>query len=117
MIQARRTELDFFHSKGAWIKQPAARARQQTGKPAISVRWVDVNKGDEANPRYRSRLVARQMKAHDHSGTSYFAPAPPLEALRTVLSLAVTSIGGYAPDTDPKSPTRTQLSFLDVAWA
>ena len=117
VTKARRTELDFFHSKGVWVKQSIARARQQTGKAPISVRWVDVNKGDEASPKYRSRLVARQMRAHDHSGASYFAPAPPLEALRTVLSLAVTSIGGYTPDTDPLSPTRTQLSFLDVARA
>ena len=41
------------------------------------------------NLNYRSKLVERQLKAQDHSGTSYFAPAPPL-ALRTVVGLAVT---------------------------
>ena len=86
VIEARLTELAFFHSKGVWAKRPMDRSRQCTGKPPITVRWVDVNKGDEVSPKYRSRLVARQMKAHDHSGASYFAPAPPLEALRTVLS-------------------------------
>ena len=78
---------------------------------------MDVNNGDVQHPNYRSRLVARQLKAHDHSGTSYFAPAPPLEALRTVVSLAVTSVGNWVPDADPGSEQRTQLSFLDVKRA
>ena len=55
---------------------PRSKAREKTGKPPITTRWVDVNKGDDENPNYRSRLVARQLKAHDHSGTHYFAPAP-----------------------------------------
>ena len=117
VIKARMVELEFFHSKGVWVKQPLHRAKQHTGKAPITVRWVDVNKGDEANPRYRSRLVARQMKAQDHSGASYFAPAPPLEALRTVLSFAMTSVGDYAPDPDPHSPHRTQVSFIDITRA
>ena len=45
-----------------------------------SVRRVGVNKADDLCPNYRSRLVARQIKALDWSGQSYFAPAPPLYA-------------------------------------
>ena len=101
---ARFKELEFFHSKGVWIKAPKNEARHRTGRPPITVRWVDVNKGDEVSPNYRSRLVARQMKCHDRSGASYFAPAPPLEALRTVLSLAVTTVGSHCPILDPDSP-------------
>ena len=59
---ARATELEFFHSKKVWRKVPKAQARSETGRPPISVRWVDVNKGDEVNPNYRSRLVARQLR-------------------------------------------------------
>ena len=81
---ARAKELDFFCSKGVWMKVPRRRSFEKTGKPPISVRWVDVNKGDEHEPNHRSRLVARQLKATDFSGKSYFAPAPPLEALRTI---------------------------------
>ena len=33
-----------------------------TGKNPISVRWVDINKGDDATPNYRSRLVARDIR-------------------------------------------------------
>ena len=99
--QARAKELEFFHSKGVWMKVPRQRAFERTGKPPISVRWVDVNKGDEHEPNYRSRLVARQLKATDMSGKSYFAPAPPLEALRTVISLAMTTCGTHRPVYDP----------------
>ncbi len=115
--KARMCELEFFHSKGVWVKVPMATARKQTGRPPITVRWVDVNKGDELRPNYRSRLVARQMRAQDTSGNSYFAPAPPLEALRTVISLAMTEIGDHKPNHDPASPKRTQMSFVDIARA
>ena len=103
--KARQDELQYFLAKGVWTKVPKAQARRETGKNAISVRWVDVNKGDDAEPRYRSRLVARQLKVHDHSGESYFAPAPPLEALRIIISLAITTCAHHRPDLNPTSPT------------
>ena len=118
LVQAARAlELVFFHSKRVWIKVPQSEARRQTGRPAISVRWVDVNKGDDVVPNYRSRLVARQLKARDTSGRSFFAPAPPLEALRTVLSMAMSRVGNHIPDWSPLSATRTQLSFVDIKRA
>ena len=115
--EARAKELAFFHAKGVWLKVPRQTARARSGRPPISVRWVDANKGDDLSPKYRSRLVARQMKALDASGQSFVAPAPPLEALRTVLSLAVTSVGDHRPNHDPKSPQRTQISLIDVKRA
>ena len=95
--EAMSKELLYFRSKGVWTKVPKASARSETGRPPISVPRVDVSKGDEQNPNYRSRLVARQPKAHDKSGETYFAPAPPLEALRAVLSLAMIRIGNHQP--------------------
>ena len=92
-------------------------ARQVIGRAAITVRWVDVNKGDELNPNYRSRLVARQLKARDPSVESFFAPTPPLEALRTVLSMTATTMGSHRPDWDPSSAKRTQISGLDITRA
>ena len=83
--EARAKELKYFVDKGVWVKRPKNEARQKTGK------------GDDLCPRYRSRLVARQLKAHDKSGASFFAPTPPLEALRTILSLAATSVGDWKP--------------------
>ena len=113
--EARAKELAYFKDKGVWQKKPLSEARKVTGKGAISVRWVDVNKGDDANPKYRSRLVARQLKAVDKSGDTFFAPMPPLEAVRAVLSLAMTTVGNHVPNHDPKSEERTQLSFVDVS--
>ena len=96
---------------------PRQKAYEKIGRPPISARWLDVNKADDEEPNIRSRYVARQMKALDSSGTSYFAPAPPLEAVRIVISLAMTRSGGHQPDWDPKSHRRMQLSFVDVKRA
>ena len=115
--EARVKELSYFNSKGVWLKRPKEEARKKTGRPPISVRWVDVNKSDETNPSYRSRLVARQLKARDNSGENFFAPTPPLEALRTVLMMAASTIGRHQPDWRPDSPTRMQVSCIDVARA
>ena len=38
----------------------------------------------------------------------------PLEALRTVLSLAAISIGDHRPDWNPNSPNRIQISLIDI---
>ena len=114
---ARAKELTFFYAKGVWLKRPHHTAGAKTGRPPISVRWVDVNKGDDVNPNYRSRLVARELKAMDKSNNSYFAPAPPLEAFRTVLSSAMTRIGKHQPVWDPLAKDRTQISFIDVKRA
>ena len=66
-----------------------ADAIRRTGKPPITVRWVEVNKGDDDNPNIRSRLVAREIRMSGQD--SIFAPTPPLESMRMVLSHAVTS--------------------------
>ena len=57
------------------------------------------------------------MKALDSSGESYFAFAPQLEALRTVISFIMTKHGSHHPILDPQSPKRYQLSFVDVKRA
>ena len=59
--EARAVELAFFTSKGVWRKVSRSSAQAATGRRPVTVRWVDVNKGDEVNPNYRSPLVARQM--------------------------------------------------------
>ena len=60
--EARAKELTHFHSKGELLKVPIGRARAATGRPTITVRWVDAKKGGEQNSNYRSGLVARQLK-------------------------------------------------------
>ena len=53
---------------------------EATGKGPIGVRWVDINKGDEDRPEYRSRLVAKELKTDKRE--DLFAATPPLEAAR-----------------------------------
>ena len=76
-----------------------------------------INNGGVLHPRYRSRPVARQMKAHDRSGVSYFAPPPSLGTLRTVLSMAATEPGGWKPVRDAGPPRRMHAIFVDIARA
>ena len=54
----------------------------------ITLRRIDVNKGDRENPNYRSRLVGRKIDEGEDDRLR--APAPPLEALRLIISYAAT---------------------------
>ena len=71
-------------------------ARETTGRAPISVDWVDVDKGDDARPEYRSRLVAQETKwvtsLSPEDVYAVFAATPPLEALRFILSRAMTEL-------------------------
>ena len=57
----------------------------------MAIRWVDTNKGDEDHPEYRSRIVAKDLKAKrdpSMNAIDTFAPMPALEMLKLRLSLA-----------------------------
>ena len=113
---ARAKELEYFGAKKVWEKRAFSEARKVTGRPPITVRWVDVNKGDNQNPNIRSRLVARQIRQAGEE--AIFAPTPPLEALRSVLSVATTDFHGVpAHVRDAKSERRTQISAVDISRA
>ena len=93
-----------------------AEARRVTWKPPITVRWVDVNKGDNTCPNVRSRLVARQIRQAGED--AIFAPTPPLEALRSVLSMAATDFPDHPKHVrDGSSERRTQISAVDISRA
>ena len=105
---ARQKEIDYFNSKGVWEMRTINEARSRMGRAPISVRWVEVNKGDDINPNIRSRLVAREIRAVGED--AIFAPTPPLESLRMILSMATTTFapealaqGRRAPCHDPAS--------------
>ena len=65
------------------------------GRPPITVRWVDVNTGDDELPDIRSRLVARQIRGCNED--PMLAPTTSLEELQTVLSCAAIGIKGEKP--------------------
>ena len=54
---ARRKELDYFEAKNVWRRALVSEAYRINGRQPITVRWVDVNKGDGDCPHIRSRLV------------------------------------------------------------
>ena len=82
------------------------RALAATGKAPITVRRVDVNKGDDESPNYRSRLVVSEITRMGED--LMFAPTPPLESLRTVLSQAATDYeAGKQHIRSPESQRRT----------
>ena len=87
VIKARALEMKYFKDKGVYVKVPREHQRKTGGK-IISTRWIDVNKGDSANPDYRSRLVGKEFK--DKNENELYASTPPLEGLRAVVSWAAT---------------------------
>ena len=113
---ARKLEMEYFEAKQVWEKRPRSEALAKTGKAPITVRWIDTNKGDDDHPNYRSRLVAREIRRAGED--PIFAPTPPLESLRTIISLAATNVRGAKQHVrDPKSEHRTQVSFMDISRA
>ncbi|CAK0830057.1 unnamed protein product [Prorocentrum cordatum] len=108
---ARRLEMDFMAQLGVWVYAREEDCRRELGRRPLSVRWVDIDKGDTDRPDYRSRLVVRETKAQstiagDDIG-AVFAATPPLECLRLICGMAMSS--------DP-SEGRV-LRFLDISRA
>ena len=58
---ARKEEILYFKEMGVYDKVDVEESYRITGKGPIAVRWVDINKGDTANSKYRSRLVAKEF--------------------------------------------------------
>ena len=52
----------------------------------FGTRWVDINKGNEDKPYYRTRLVVQEYRRL--ADWSFFTATPPLEALRSLLICA-----------------------------
>ena len=87
VVKARKKEIDFIDSQGVWKKIPRAEAKSQ-GWKGIKTRWIDINKGDDESPNYRSRLVGKEFNNEQMDGL--FAGTPPLEALRFLIHEAAT---------------------------
>ena len=85
--EARKEEMEYVRKMRVWDKVPRASC---IGKP-IPVRWVDTNKGTEAEPNYRSRIVAKELKATSPGDpVDLYAATPPLEAVKMIISHAAS---------------------------
>ena len=89
---ARKEEVEYVRKMRLYDKVPITECRARTGKGLITARWIDISKGDAANPNYRSRLVAREINTHKIDDR--FTAAPSLEALKLILSMTATSNNG-----------------------
>ena len=109
---ARVEELGELAKHRVYVKVPIAECWSSIGKEPIGTRWVDVNKGDESNPDYRSRLVAQEI--NDSKREDLCAATPPLEAKKLLFSMAVTESIGFNPGCKHSG---MKLDFIDVRRA
>ena len=84
VINARRTEMQFFKKMGVYVKVPRETARSH-GCKVIATKWLDTNKGDHENPNYRSRMVGREVKYDKRM--DLLSATPPLETLKLLNSM------------------------------
>ena len=79
----------------------------------IQTRWVDTNKGDELSPEIRCRLVGMEVKKRNNTveeGANFFPSTPPLEAVKFLISEAMTKRVS-------RNNRPLKLSFIDVKKA
>jgi len=89
--KARVEEIKYFRQMGVYTKVPLEKCWAETGRAPIDVRWVDINKGDDNSPNYRSRLVAKEFKTDVRP--DLYAATPPGESLRLLLSRMASDKG------------------------
>ncbi|CAK0903034.1 unnamed protein product, partial [Prorocentrum cordatum] len=92
---ARRLEMDFMAQLDVWVYAKDEDCYRELGRKPLSVRWVDIDKGDADRPDCRSRIVVQETKAQstiagDDIG-AVFAPTPPLGCLRLISSMVMSS--------------------------
>ena len=93
LVKAARTdEMAYVKKMGVYDVKPKSLCWQLTGAPPIRSRWVDINKGDDNKPNYRSRWVAQQIR-QDNGQWELFAGTPPLEAIRYLTSICASIKG------------------------
>ena len=86
--EARTEEISAINQMQVWevIDRPS-------NEKVIPTRWVDVNKGNEKNVKYRSRSVAKKIQRSNGtpgSWTDFFASMLPITAVQILPTLAVT---------------------------
>ena len=112
VIVARLDEIQQIRNHNVYEKVPLEECHQRTGKAPIKVKWVDINKGDEINKEYRSRLVAKEIKRDKRE--DLFAATPSLEAKKMLFSMAVTEGIGHQSGHPEEG---MKIDFIDISRA
>ena len=79
------------------------------GRRIIGTRWVETDKGQDGAVKVRSRLVAQEF-ARGKTPDDFYAPTPPLLAMRWLLSEA-SSQGVRGPSEDARAVRAMVLDF------
>lgn len=87
---ARGEETAKFGQHEVYTKAPISESVKVTGKQTIGSQWIDINKGDDAEPNYRSRPVAKDIRRGPNEDV--FAATPPLEAKKCLFSMVASSV-------------------------
>ncbi len=82
-VKARKEEMEYFRRMKVYTK-----VKREKWMKVITCKWIDQNKGDEANPNLRARLVGRELAKDKRE--DLFAATPPLESLKMILSIAAS---------------------------
>ena len=77
---ARADEIATVRSMNVWTKVYREECLRVTGKQPVKLRWIDVSKGDDTCPNYRSRIVAKEIKKDLRP--ELFAATPPRKPTR-----------------------------------
>ena len=101
--RARAEEIKYVHDMRLFEQVPIDQCYARTGKAPMSTRWVDINKGDQDHPNYRSRFVARGINTHRRD--DLFVATFSFEARKIILSLSVISNKGEVVMTSDISRT------------
>ena len=107
---AREEEMGEVRKHEVYEKVPIEECWERTGKAPIQTRWIDINKGDNVHPEYRSRLVAKDFKRDNRK--DLFAATPPLEALKMLISMWMTEGIGWNRDGQDHA-----MDFIDIRRA
>ena len=81
---ARAEELAVVKKMQVWRKVRREECFQAIGRPPIQLRWVDINKGDELHPKYRSKIVVKEIKTDNRPELS--AATPLREFIKSLIS-------------------------------
>ena len=90
MVQeARDQEMGYVRHHKVYHYSSIKECFQKAGAAPIETRWIDTNKGDEENPSYRSRWVAKDFRKAWVE--AIFAATPNIESVRLLLADAANN--------------------------
>ena len=107
VMAAIAEELAEHDQHKVYEERPIEECWERIGKKPVGIRWVIVNKGDDVNPNYRARLVAKKLKVDER--LDLCAATPPLEAKKLFFTRAATARG--------KNANEYKLIFIHIKRA